>query len=33
MNFKFWHFVVLLAVITAALYAQNHVPAYAKLTS
>lgn len=30
---KFWHVLVLVAIVTACLYAQNHVPLYQKLTA
>ena len=33
MSLKFWHVVVMVAVITVCLWAQNHIPAYGKLTA
>jgi len=33
MNLKFWHILVILAVVTVALWAQNHVPIYANITA
>ena len=33
MTLKFWHILVILAVVTVALYAQNHVSFYKNLTA
>ena len=30
---KFWHILVLVGVVTACLWAQNHVPFYSKITA
>ena len=33
MGSKFWHFLVLVAVVSVCIWASNHIPAYSKLVS